>query len=62
MLMYELSGDIIYIQMHCKFPEMIVRKNDNVFFHKHFLNMDISLNIPYNAFKFETYINEIQMQ
>ena len=52
MSIYELSNDIDHIKMHWEFAEIIVRKDENVFFHKHFLNMDFPLNIPYNAFKF----------
>ena len=33
---------------------MIVSKNENVIFHECGLNMDISLSIPYQAFKFQT--------
>ena len=40
----------------------MVRKNENVFFHKHFLNMDISFNSQYNALKFETCIYGLQME
>ena len=52
MLVYELSDDINHIKMHWEFAEIIVRKNKKSFFHEHFLNMDISLNIPYRAMKF----------
>ena len=50
--LYELSGDINYIKMHREFTEIIVSKNENMIFHEYFLNMDISLTIPYQAFKF----------
>ena len=40
----------------------MVRKNENVFFHKHFLNMDISFNSQYKALKFETCIYGLQME
>ena len=40
----------------------MVRKNETVFFHKHFLNMDISFNSQYKALKFETCIYELQME
>ena len=52
MVVYELSGDIDYIKMHGELTEIIVSKNENVIFHEYFLNMDISLTIPYQAFKF----------
>ena len=52
MLVYELSDDINHIKMHREFAEIIVRKNEKSFFHDHFSNMDISLNIPYRAMKF----------
>ena len=52
MLVYELSHYINHIKMHCEFVEIIVRKNKKAYFHKHFLNMDFSLNIPYKALKF----------
>ena len=52
MLVYELSDDINHIQMHWEFAEIIVRKNKKSFFHEHFLNMDISLIVPYKALKF----------
>ena len=58
MLVYELSDDINHIKMPCEFAEIIARKND-FFFPKHFLNMDISLNITCKAFKFSTCIHEI---
>ena len=32
------------------------------FFHVHFLNMDISVNITHTSFRFETCILEIQME
>ena len=32
------------------------------FFHKHFLNTDISLNISYITFRFSTYAYEIRLQ
>ena len=40
MVVYELSDDTNNIKMHRLFAEIIVRKNENSFFHKHFLNMD----------------------
>ena len=52
MLVYELSDDINHIQMLWEFAEIIVRKNKKLFFHEHFLNMDISLIVPYKALKF----------
>ena len=51
-LVYELSGDVNYIKIHGELIEIIVSKNENVIFHEYFLNMDISLTIPYQAFKF----------
>ena len=52
MLVSELSDDISHIKMHWEFAEIIVKENKKSFFHKHILNMDISPNIPYKAFKF----------
>ena len=52
MLVYEISDDINHIKMHWEFAEIIVVKNKISFFQEHFLNMDISLNIPYRAMKF----------
>ena len=52
MVVYELSGDINYIKMHGELTKIIVSKNENVIFHEYFLNMNISLTIPYQAFKF----------
>ena len=40
----------------------MVRKYENVFFHKLFLNMDISFNSQYKALKFETCIYGFQME
>ena len=40
----------------------MVRKYENVFFHKLFLNMDISFNSQYKALKFETCIYGLQME
>ena len=57
MVVYELSDDTNNIKMHRLFAEIIVRINENSFFHKHFLNMDFSLNIPCKAFKFSTCIH-----
>ena len=51
MLVYELSDDINHINMHSEFAEIIVRKKLKSYFHKHFLNMDFSLNIPDKALK-----------
>ena len=52
MLVYELSGDINHIKMHCEFAEIIVRKNKKSYFHKHFFNIDFSLNITYKGLTF----------
>ena len=52
MLVYELSDDINHIKMQWEFAEIIVRKNKISFFREHFLNMDISINIPYRVMKF----------
>ena len=60
--MYELSDDINNIKMHWGFAEIKVRKNENVFFHKHLLNMDISLNNLYKALKCSACIHEIWKQ
>ena len=40
----------------------MAKKNENVFFHKHFLNMDISFNIQYKALRFETCIYGLEME
>ena len=40
----------------------MVRKNKIVIFREYFLNMDISLPVPYKPFKFSTCIYEIKMQ
>ena len=47
--------------MHGEITEMMVRKNENVIFHKLILNMDISLPTLYKPFKFSTSIREIQI-
>ena len=57
--MYELTDDINNIKMHWGFAEIKVRKNENVFFHKHFLNMDISLNNLYKALKCSACIHHL---
>ena len=57
MLVYELSDDINHIKMHWEFTEIIVKENKNSFFHKYILNMDISPNILYKAFKFIISLN-----
>ena len=44
MLACDLFVDVNLIKMHLEFAEIIERKN--------FVNMDISLNIPYKALKF----------
>ena len=64
MLVYELFDDINNINMHEEYTEIIVRKKENVFFHKHFLNMDFSLNIqdPYKAFKLKKCIYGMWMR
>ena len=41
---------------------MIVWKKENAFFHKHYLKMDISLDISCKALKFETSVYGIWMQ
>ena len=41
--MCELSDDTKHVYIHW---EIEARKNENLFFHEHFLNIDISLNIP----------------
>ena len=45
-LICELSGDIKKIWKYLKFTEVTVRENENLIFHGHFFNMDISANIP----------------
>ena len=62
LLMCELSDAIKQIKMHGEFTETMVGKNENLIFHQHFLNMDISLPITYKSFKFSTCIHEIWMQ
>ena len=52
MFVYELSDYTNYIKMRWEFAEIIVMKNKKSFFHEHFLNMDISLNILDKALKF----------
>ena len=41
-LVCELSD----VYMHWEFTEIEARNNENQFFHDHFLNIDILLNIP----------------
>ena len=62
MLVNELSGHINHIKMHFEVTEIMVRKSENVIFHQHFLNIDISLPISYKPFKFSTCIHEIWVQ
>ena len=45
--MYKLSDDINHITMCWEITEIIVRENENMFFHVHFVNMDISVNITH---------------
>ena len=52
MLVNELSGNIYHIEMQQEITEIMVRKNENVMVHQHFLNMDISHPIVYKPFKF----------
>ena len=54
MLLYELSDYINHIKMRWEFAEIIEMKNKKSFFHEHFLNIDISLNILDKALKFLT--------
>ena len=42
--------------------DIVLGKNKMLFFHSQFLNMDISVNITYRPFRFETCILEIQME
>ena len=62
MLENELSGHMNNIKMHWEITEIMVRKNDNVIFHQHFLNIDISLPTSYKPFTFSKCILEIQRQ
>ena len=48
--------------MHFEITEILVRKSENVIFHKHFLNIDLSLPISYKPLKFSICIYEIWMQ
>ena len=59
MIVYRLSDDINHITMHGEFAEILVRKKENVYFYKHFSNMDISLNIQFKALRFSTYTYQI---
>ena len=52
MVCNERSGHINDIKMHWEMTEIMVRKNENVIFHEHFFNMDISLPVSYKPFKF----------
>ena len=45
-LVCELSDDIKHIYIYWEFAKIEARKNENLFFHEYFLNIDISLNIP----------------
>ena len=45
-LVCEPSDVIKHVYMHWEFTEIEARKNKNQFFHEHFLNIDISFNIP----------------
>ena len=62
MLVNELSGHINHIKMHYEITEIMVRKNENVIFHQHFFNIDISLPISCRPFKFSTCIHETLLQ
>ena len=62
MLVNKLSGHINHIKMHFEITEIMVRKRENVILYQHFLNIDISLPIPYKPFKFSTCIHEIWVQ
>ena len=50
MIIFELFINIKQKEMHWEFNAI----NENVFFCKHFLNMDISAAIKHNSSKFET--------
>ena len=62
MVLNDLSGHINHIKMNSEITEIMVRQNENVIFHEHFLNIDISLTVSYKPFKFSRCIYEIQMQ
>ena len=48
--------------MQFEITEMLVRKSENVIFHKHFLNIDISLPFTHKPLKFSICIHEIWME